>query len=116
MFCSVLRASTFFCVQTHAQMGHDWHERVATTLGKSTRGHGRDQKRSKHQLGDPMSGIRLEERVSATRRWINALLGLSLLLVAQPGEAADGIKFFKNYFVTGDYVAGSVDLLPQQAS
>src|SRR5687767_990633 len=62
-----------------------------------------------------MSGIKLEQRASATRRWIFALFTLSGVLFAQPGEAADGIQFFKNYFVTGDYVAGHVDLLPQQA-
>ena len=61
-----------------------------------------------------MSGIRLEPRASATRKWIFPLLALSVLF-PQSGEAADGITFFKNYFVTGDYVAGSVDLLPQQA-
>ena len=62
-----------------------------------------------------MSAIRVEERVSRTRSWTIALLVLSVLLYAQSGEAADGIKFFKNYFVTGDYVTGSVDLLPQSA-
>ena len=61
-----------------------------------------------------MSGIRLEPRASATRKWIFPLLALSVLF-PQSGEAADGITFFKNYFVTGDYVAGSVDLLPLQA-
>jgi hypothetical protein len=29
--------------------------------------------------------------------------------------AGSGINFFRNYFVTGDYVVGSVDLQPQQA-
>jgi hypothetical protein len=62
-----------------------------------------------------MSAIRVEQRVSGTRRWTIALLALSVLVYAQSGEAADGIKFFKNYFVTGDYVTGSVDLLPQSA-
>jgi len=62
-----------------------------------------------------MSAIRVEERVSRTRSWTIALLALSVLLRAQSGEAADGINFFKNYFVTGDYVTGSVDLQPQQA-
>ena len=61
-----------------------------------------------------MSCIRLEERVSVARTWLIALLAFSVLLFAQRGEAADGIRFFKNYFVTGDYVAGFVDLLPQQ--
>lgn len=62
-----------------------------------------------------MSTIRLEERASATRGWMVAVLALSVQLFAQSGEAAEGIRFFKNYFVTGDYVVGHVDLLPQQA-
>jgi len=62
-----------------------------------------------------MSWIKLEERASATRTLLIALVAFSVLLLAQTGEAADGIKFFKNYFVTGDYVVGHVDLLPQQA-
>ena len=62
-----------------------------------------------------MSAIRVGECVSRRRRWTIALLTLSVLAYAQSGEAADGIKFFKNYFITGDYVTGSVDILPQTA-
>ena len=62
-----------------------------------------------------MSAIRVRECVSKRRRWTIALLALSVLAYAQSGEAADGIKFFKNYFITGDYVTGSVDIVPQTA-
>ena len=67
-------------------------------------GLGCDQSRFKDAPSEEtsMSAIRFEQRVSGTPRWTIALLALSVLLYAQSGEAADGIKFFKNYFVTGD--------------
>ncbi len=43
-----------------------------------------------------------------------SLLGLVLLLAQQPGKAQssppNALPFFKNYFITGDYRVGSVDL------
>ena len=93
-------------------MSNYWHGLVAAALEDA-----RTQTRSKlffTPQETSMSGIRLEPRASVTRKWIFPLLALSVLF-PQSGEAADGITFFKNYFVTGDYVAGSVDLLPQQA-
>ena len=51
----------------------------------------------------------------ASRRLVTFLLLIGLLSSPLPGQAADGIEFFKNYFVTGDYVTGYVDLQPQQA-
>ena len=43
-----------------------------------------------------------------------SLLGLVLLLAQQPGKAQssppNALPFFKNYFITGDYKVGSVDL------
>jgi hypothetical protein len=41
------------------------------------------------------------------------LLGVALLLSAQPAFARDALKFFKNYFVTGNYVVGGVGLRGQ---
>jgi hypothetical protein len=40
----------------------------------------------------------------------STLLFCFLLLFAQPGQADDGLKFFKNHFVTGDYVVGGTSL------
>ena len=51
----------------------------------------------------------------ASRRLVTFLFLIGFLSSPLPGQAADGINFFKNYFVTGDYVVGSVDLKPQQA-
>jgi hypothetical protein len=51
----------------------------------------------------------------AFRKLVTLLFLTSLLGSATDSQAADGIDFFKNYFVTGDYVVGSVDLKPQQA-
>jgi hypothetical protein len=43
-----------------------------------------------------------------------SLLGLVLLLAQQPGKAQssppNALPFFKNYFITGDYRVGSIDL------
>ena len=46
-------------------------------------------------------------------------LFISLLLLTlnvQSGQAADALKFFKNYFITGDYVVGGVGLRGQGAN
>src|SRR5438552_5484341 len=39
-----------------------------------------------------------------------------LALFAEVGQAADALRFFKNYFVTGDYVVGGVGLRGQGRS
>ena len=51
----------------------------------------------------------------ASRRLVTFLFLIGFLSSPLHGQAADSIKFFKNYFVTGDYVTGYVDLKPQQA-
>jgi hypothetical protein len=40
-----------------------------------------------------------------------AILFTVVLLSAQPASAGDALKFFENYFVTGDYTAGGTSLL-----
>ncbi len=48
-----------------------------------------------------------------TLPWGMALMVVFLLLPVQQASAGDALNFFKNYFVTGDYVAGGVGLLGQ---
>ena len=49
------------------------------------------------------------------QRLVTFLFLACVLPLASNGEAAEGINFFKNYFITGDYAVASVDLKPQGA-
>ena len=40
------------------------------------------------------------------------VLMLGAFLVAYPAQAQDSLRFFKHYFVTGDYTVGGVGLRP----
>ena len=42
--------------------------------------------------------------------WGTMLALVLLLMPVQQASAGDALNFFKNYFVTGDYVAGGVGL------
>src|ERR1700756_4554595 len=54
---------------------------------------------------------RVARRISVTRALSAAVFCLAFVsLFAQSGRAQDALKFFKNYFVTGDYVVGGVGI------
>jgi len=60
--------------------------------------------------GLKLSPISVDDRSRNFFRW-SAVLCLGLLfLSAQPASANDALGFFKNYFVTGDYVVGGVGI------
>src|SRR6266571_2085264 len=58
-----------------------------------------------HLFGGVMRRIRVTRALSA----VVFCLGF-VSLFAQSGQAADALQFFKNYFVTGDYVVGGVGI------
>src|SRR5712691_8128487 len=58
-----------------------------------------------HLFGGVMRRIRVTRALSA----VVFSLGF-VSLFAQSGQAADALQFFKNYFVTGDYVVGGVGI------
>ena len=67
----------------------------------------------RHASSAPRVGLRTFARVQVVRAFAVALAAATLLHVRDTGVGAqvpDDLKFFKNYFVTGDYVVAGVGL------
>ncbi|HYL38693.1 MAG TPA: hypothetical protein VEV17_22440, partial [Bryobacteraceae bacterium] len=48
--------------------------------------------------------------IASSRLRRQVMLVVLAILALEPGQAADALKFFKNYFVTGDYAVNGVGL------
>jgi hypothetical protein len=59
------------------------------------------------------SGVQWQAIGKKALAWSAALVIVLMMLPAQQASAGDALNFFKNYFVTGDYVSGGVGLLGQ---
>src|SRR6266849_5722688 len=59
-----------------------------------------------HMFGRGMRRVRITRALSSA---VFCLVFMSLF--APSGQAGDALKFFENYFVTGDYMAGGTSLL-----
>ncbi len=62
-----------------------------------------------------MSPVRIASVLSpeTLRRSVSALVLAAVFLCGSPAQATDALRFFKNYFVTGDYGVGGIALRGQ---